>query len=101
MGLFDLFKKKEEETATDVNPTQGRAKAAEVPTSGVTYKVATRGTNLNCRKDPDIKSEVVGKFANGSEVSLVEKHSDKWHLVKNADVSGYCHTDWLELVSNA
>ncbi|MFB1002727.1 MAG: SH3 domain-containing protein [Bacteroidia bacterium] len=101
MGLFDLFKKKEEETVTDVNPTQGRAKAAEVPTSGVTYKVATRGTNLNCRKDPDIKSEIVGKFANGSEVSLVEKHSDKWHLVKNAEVSGYCHTDWLELVSNA
>jgi uncharacterized protein YgiM (DUF1202 family) len=100
MGLFDLFKKKEEK-GMDVNPTQGSTKAADIPTSGVTYKVATRGTNLNCRKGPDIKSEIVGKFANGSEVSLVAKHSDKWHLVKNAEVSGYCHTDWLELVSNA
>ena len=37
MGLFDLFKKKEE--ITDVNPIQGTAKAAKAPSSGVTYKV--------------------------------------------------------------
>ncbi|MDG2455296.1 MAG: SH3 domain-containing protein [Bacteroidia bacterium] len=98
MGLFDLFKKKEE--ITDVNPIQGSAKAAKAPSSGVTYKVVTRGTNLNCRKGPDIKSEIVGKFANGSEVSLVEEHSEKWHKVKNAEILGYCHTDWLELTSS-
>ncbi len=99
MGLLDLFKKKEEKV-TDVNSTQGRLKALEVPEYAVTYKVVTRGTNLNCRKGPDIKSEIVGKFANGSEVSLIEEHSEKWHKVKNAEISGYCHTDWLELTSN-
>lgn len=73
---------------------------ADLSASGIRYTVTTRGSNLNCRKGPSTSDEIAGKFANGSVVSLVQKHNDKWHKVKNDEIAGFCHTDYLEQVSS-
>lgn len=79
---------------------QNNISVADLSNSGVTYKVTTRGSNLNCRRGPGVDNEIAGKFANGSVVTLVQKYNDTWHKVKNTDVEGYCHTDYLESMTN-
>ena len=79
---------------------QNNITVADLSNSGVTYKVTTKGSNLNCRKGPTTTDEIVGKFANGSVVTLVQKHNDTWHMVKNAETQGYCHTDYLNHMTN-
>lgn len=79
---------------------QNNINVADLSNSGITYKVTTKGSNLNCRKGPSTKDEIAGKFANGSVVTLVQKHNDTWHKVKNAEITGFCHTDYLEHMTN-
>jgi len=57
--------------------------------------VKTRGSNLNVRAGAGTDNEIVGKFANGSQVSLVKKIQEDWYLVRNNEVEGYCHTNFL------
>ena len=57
--------------------------------------VKTRGSNLNARAGAGTDNEIVGKFANGSQVNLVKKIEKDWYLVRNNEVEGYCHTNFL------
>jgi len=86
--------------AKGVSTIHNNVNVVDHSNSGVTYKVTTKGSNLNCRKGPTTTDEIVGKFANGSVVSLVQKHNDTWHMVKNDEITGYCHTDYLDHMSN-
>lgn len=72
---------------------------ADLTSLNIKYKVSTNSSNLNCRKGPSTDDEIVGKFPKGAVVTLVQKHNDTWHKVKDDKVSGYCHTDYLEAIS--
>lgn len=73
---------------------------ADLTSLNLKYKVATNSSNLNCRKGPSTDNEIVGKFSKGAIVSLVQKYNDTWHKVKNEEIEGYCHTDYLEEIAS-
>ena len=61
----------------------------------IIMKVKTKGSNLNVRAGAGTDNDIVGKFANGSEVQLVKKVQEDWYLMRNAETEGYCHTNFL------
>ena len=61
----------------------------------IVMTVKTKGSNLNARAGAGTDNEIVGKFANGSQVNLVKKIQKDWYLVRNNEVEGYCHTNFL------
>jgi len=73
---------------------------ADLSHLNIQYKVATNSSNLNCRKGPSTDDEVVGKFSKDAVVTLVQKHNATWHKVRNEEIEGYCHMDYLEQVQN-
>ncbi|MBT8326845.1 MAG: SH3 domain-containing protein [Bacteroidia bacterium] len=73
---------------------------ADLSHLGVKYRVATNSSNLNCRKGPSTDNEIVGKFPKDAIVQLVKKHNATWHMVRNDEIEGFCHTDYLEQVQN-
>jgi len=74
---------------------------ADLSRMGIQYRIATKSSNLNCRKGPSAKNEVVGKFPKGTIVDLIRIHNATWHFVKNDVIEGYCHTDYLETVKGS
>ena len=73
---------------------------ADLSSLNLKYKVATNSSNLNCRKGPSTDNEIVGKFPKGSIVTLTQKYNATWHVVKNDEIEGFCHTDYLEEVAS-
>ena len=61
----------------------------------VQLTIKTKGSNLNCRAGASGDQEIVGKFANGENVTLVNKTQKDWYKVRNGAIEGYCHTDYL------
>lgn len=61
----------------------------------ITMKVKTKGSNLNVRAGAGTDNEIVGKFANGTDVQLVKKVQEDWYLMRNGETEGYCHTNYL------
>ena len=73
---------------------------ADLSHLNIKYRVATNSSNLNCRKGPSTDNEIVGKFPKDAVVTLVQKHNATWHKVRNEEIEGYCHMDYLEQVQN-
>lgn len=73
---------------------------ADLSHLGIKYKVNTKSSNLNCRQEPNTDSPILGKFPKDAIVTLVQKYNATWHVVKNDELQGYCHTDYLEQVQN-
>jgi hypothetical protein len=73
---------------------------ADLTSLNLQYKVATNSSNLNCRKGPITDNEIVCKFPKGAVVTLTQKYNDTWHKVKNDEIEGFCHTDYLEQVAS-
>ena len=72
-------------------------------TSNVKYvKVNTNGGNLNCRNKAQISSStILGKFSNGTKLTLLEKtNKNFWKVrgktIKGTTITGYCSTDHLK-----
>ncbi|MEN8929382.1 MAG: SH3 domain-containing protein [Flavobacteriales bacterium] len=63
----------------------------------VIMTVKTKGSNLNVRAGAGTENDIVGKFANGSQVHLVKKIQKDWYLVRNSEVEGYAHTNFLTI----
>jgi hypothetical protein len=69
---------------------------ADISAKNIVLKVTTRGSNLNVRKGPSTKNEIVGKYPNGTEVTLVKRINKDWAVVRNNELEGYCHMDYLK-----
>ena len=66
-------------------------------TSGTTAKVITDSSNLNIRKGPGTDQQIVGKAANGEEVTVVSRTNDQWWLVRSKDgEEGYAYAQYLQ-----
>lgn len=66
-------------------------------TSGTTAKVITDSSNLNIRKGPGTDQPIVGKAANGEEVTVVSRTNDQWWLVRSKDgEEGYAYAQYLQ-----
>lgn len=73
---------------------------ADLTALNLRYNVATNSSNLNCRKGPSKDNEIVGKFPKGSIVTLTQIYNATWHKVKNDELEGFCHTDYIEEVAS-
>lgn len=68
----------------------------------VKYIVNTQKDPLRCRKEPNVSSSVVGKFAKGTVVTLIEKGT-RFHKVTGKSntgkvITGYCSVDYLKKI---
>lgn len=74
-----------------------------VETKGIEkVKVSTKGSALNCRKQPNIVSGIVGKFANGTVLKVLDSKNDNWYLVEGiaknkVKIKGYVSTKYLKV----
>ena len=60
------------------------------------WKVATNGSRLRMRSGPGLSAKIIGKYANGTRVTLVEKTNSSWYRMMGPDGrTGYMSTDWL------
>ena len=69
-------------------------------TNGVKAIITTQTDPLRCRKTPNSKSTILGKFAKGTVVTVLKKTSSSWWKVKGVDITGktitgYCSTTYL------
>ena len=63
-------------------------------------KVITESSNLNIRKGPGTNQPIVGKAAHGEVISLINKSSEEWYLVRTKDgEEGYAYARYLQDVS--
>lgn len=60
-------------------------------------KVVTNGSNLNVRESNNTKSKVLGKFANGTEIELIEKKGSWWYA-SDGNVTGYVYGKYVKEV---
>ena len=65
--------------------------------------VKTNGSDLNCRKEPKLKGEILGAFKNGAKLTLIKKTNKNWYKVKGKattgkTITGYASTKWLKLL---
>ena len=59
--------------------------------------VATRKGKLNVHNKPGVEELVIRVVDHGETLTLLEKASDKWWLIKTEDgVEGYCYSPYLE-----
>ena len=70
-------------------------------TSNNIVTINTSSKDLNCRKTASTSGTVIGEFAKGQKVILLEKTSSTWHKVKGIDVegnviTGYCSSSYLK-----
>jgi Bacterial SH3 domain len=67
---------------------------------GSRLKVTTNSSNLNIRRGPSTKDEIVGKAARHELITLVRKENDQWWYVKTDNgEEGYCYTQYLTPVA--
>ena len=82
----------------------GYCSSAYLKTSYTSNKLVTINTsslNLNCRNAANSSGGVVGKFAKGQKVILLEKTYSTWYKVKGIDIegnviTGYCSASYLK-----
>jgi len=84
-----------------VTSVSNKVVIADLSHLGIKYKVATISSNLNCREEPNIDATIIGKFPKDAILTLVQRYNATWHVVKNDELEGYCHTDYLEQVQSA
>lgn len=63
-------------------------------------KVDTESGVLRCREKPAANGKILGNFAKGKKLRLLERTSSKWWKVRGTDtnkksIKGYCSTDYL------
>ncbi len=64
---------------------------------GSKLKVITESSNLNIRKGPGTDQPVVGKAAHHEIVTLVNKSSDQWWLIRtDGGAEGYAYSQYLQ-----
>lgn len=66
-------------------------------------RVNTNGSELNCRKEPNTKSEILGVFKNGAKLTLIKKTKKTWYKVKGKatsgkTITGYAYAKWLKSI---
>lgn len=83
------------ENSGSENPIVNNVELEDFTNKNIVLTVKTKGSNLNARAGAGTDNEIVGKFANGSQVNLVKKIEKDWYLVRNNEVEGYCHTNFL------
>ncbi len=67
--------------------------------AGSRIKVTTESTNLNIRKGPGTDQPMVGKAEHGEIITLINKTSDQWWLVRtDAGNEGYAFAEYLSPV---
>jgi uncharacterized protein YgiM (DUF1202 family) len=65
-------------------------------TSGSEAKVDTKESNLNIRRGPGTDQPIVGKAAKGETVTVINKTSEQWWLIRSKDgEEGYAHSQYL------
>ena len=65
-------------------------------TSGSQATVNTKESNLNIRQGPGTDQPIVGKAAKGETVTVINKTSEQWWLVRSKDgEEGYAHSQYL------
>jgi hypothetical protein len=84
--------------ANSETPVVNNVELKDWTADNVKMKVITKGSNLNVRGGASTDHEKVGKFANGIEVSIINKTQKDWYYVTDGETKGYCHTNYLELV---
>jgi len=62
------------------------------------YSVNTQTEPLNCRKGPSTNDAILGTFAKGSKVVLIQKTNSEWYLVQQGDLKGYAAVKYLKEV---
>ena len=64
--------------------------------SGSQATVNTKESNLNIRRGPGTDQPIVGKAAKGETVTVINKTSEQWWLVRSKDgEEGYAHSQYL------
>lgn len=64
--------------------------------SGSQAIVDTKESNLNIRRGPGTDQPIVGKAAKGEMVTVINKSSEQWWLVRSKDgEEGYAHSQYL------
>jgi len=66
----------------------------------VSLKITTKTDPLRCRATASSNGKILGKFAKGATVTLVEKTNSSWWKVKGKStdgktITGYCSTEYL------
>lgn len=65
-------------------------------TSGSQATVNTKESNLNIRRGPGTDQPIVGKAAKGETVTVINKTSEQWWLIRSKDgEEGYAHSQYL------
>lgn len=77
------------------NPIVNNVELEDFTAKNIMLTVKTKGSNLNVRAGAGTDNEIVGKFSNGAQVNLIKKIQQDWYLVRNNEVEGYCHTNFL------
>jgi uncharacterized protein YgiM (DUF1202 family) len=77
------------------SPILNNVELEDFTAKNILMTVKTRGSNLNARAGAGTDNKIVGKFSNESQVNLVKKSQKDWYLVRNNEVEGYCHTNFL------
>jgi len=68
-------------------------------TSGSQATVNTKESNLNIRRGPGTDQPIVGKAAKGETVTVINKTSEQWWLVRSKDgEEGYAHSQYLAVL---
>lgn len=64
---------------------------------GGKLKVVTESSNLNIRKGPGTDQPIVGKAGHNEVVTLVNKTSDQWYLIRtDGGAEGYAYAQYLQ-----
>lgn len=64
--------------------------------SGTQATVTTKESNLNIRRGPGTDQPIVGKAAKGETVTVINKTSEQWWLIRSKDgEEGYAHSQYL------
>jgi len=68
-------------------------------TSGSQATVTTKESNLNIRRGPGTDQPIVGKAAKGETVTVINKTSEQWWLIRSKDgEEGYAHSQYLSIL---
>ena len=91
-AIFERAKKAMEDASKPRENTPSQPSTPSEEPAGMSRgTVHTRsGVKLYMRKDPDLKSTVVGRIPNGKEVEIFDDFSnDKWYKVRYGGITGY------------
>ena len=89
-------------TTTTAKPAaESTVKKTTTTSTTVKMKINTKKDPLRCRKTPSTGGTVVGRFAKGATVTVLEKTSSKFYKVTGKDawtgktITGYCSSSYL------